>query len=100
VQPLQASGFRYRPTRSPFKHKRVMMQQVREASCVMAWHGMACHGMACHGMAWHAPPAWLRNWGCGLSTVLSQSVKKVLSGHTAQCVLDIVRNKVTGTCRQ
>jgi hypothetical protein len=28
VQPLQASGFRYRPTRSPFKHKRVMMQQV------------------------------------------------------------------------
>jgi hypothetical protein len=28
VRPLQASGFQYRPTRSPFKRKRIMMQQV------------------------------------------------------------------------
>jgi hypothetical protein len=36
VQPLQASGFRYKPTRSPFKHKRVMMQQVR------GWRALSC----------------------------------------------------------
>lgn len=60
VMPLQASGFRYRPTRSPFKHKRIMMQQVGfKRGWLVAMGASACLYVLSEGhvCCWHAAAA-------------------------------------------
>jgi hypothetical protein len=62
VQPLQASGFRYRPTRSPFKHKRVMMQQVGGCSDVLQ-HITSSYITTRHSGTWPVTQLGNFRWG-------------------------------------
>jgi hypothetical protein len=47
VLPLHACGFQYRPTRSPLRKKRIMMQQVRQYDVIDIWHNTVTKGVRC-----------------------------------------------------